>query len=287
MTTKTKIKVSVAVILLSVVMAAMLIIGVCLSLNRSYTFKGKISIISSDIKATISKASVSGGELLDDNKMQQIEVDGLITETENLKTWEGLDFKLGKNSKDIVIRINIVNHSTDKTLKVSLADLSAKTTNTSVSVQFDGMDEGVKTTYIERAKTNQQGTVTQESFKQIVITLHANKKNKNTSLTDLNVPIELQSIDAYVVNLSNKSVEVDANTFVYTDVNTERVKLNQSLELCGNLVTLVNQSQYDFNYKVTFNNGTLNSYTVKAGKNIVFPFDKDTDVVIIAIVKVV
>ena len=286
MTTKTKVRVSVAIIILVALMAAIGVAGICLTINKNYTFNGKVSFTSADVNATITKANISGGVLSSSDKMQEIQVNGLITETEDIKSWTGLDFKLEKDSKDVEIRFNIINHSTDKTLKIDLGEIKANLTNASISARFDGVDAGTTTAYIARAKTDQQGTVTEESFKQVIITLHVNKKNKDASITNFNIPVVLQNIDAYIVNLTSQSVEVDANAMVYTDVNASAVKLNRNLELCGNLITIINQSEYDFNYRLIFNNGTPNSYVIKAGKHIVLAFDKDSNVIITSIVKV-
>ncbi len=286
MTTKTKVKVGIAAIVLSVVMTVIAITGICLSLNKTYTFKGKIAFISSDIQATITKASISGGDLANNDKMQQIEVDGLITETESLKTWEDLDFKLSKDSKNIEIRFNIINHSTNKTLKINVGDISANIDNAFVDVRFEGMDSSVKTAYVARAKTDQQGDVVEEFFKQVIVTLQVNKKYKDASVTDLNIPISIQSLDAYVIKVTNLSAESDSNTMVYTDTNGNVQKLNQTIEVCGNTVTIINQTESAFEYKFILNNGTPTAYTIQAGMHIVFAVDQDSSIILANIVKV-
>ena len=284
MTTKTKIRLSVAIAVIAVIMTVVAIVGICLASNKSYTFNGEVSFTSSDIKATITEANISGASVGDD-KMQPIEVDGLITESENFDSWKGLDFKLGKDSNDIEIRFNIINHSVDKTLKIDLGQIQAQLTNASMSIKFDGMDADTLTTYVARARTDQQGIVIEESFKQIIITLHVNQRNKDASINDFNIPIVFQNVDGYVVNLSSQSVEVDASTVVYTDIDSTEIKFDNTLELCGNMITIINKTEYDFNYRFVFNNGTPNSYIIKAGKQIVLAFDKDSNVVITSIIK--
>lgn len=284
MTTKTKRKMCIAVISLSVIMALIAILGICLSLNRSYIFKGKIAFISSDVQATVTKANICGGDLIGADKMQQIEVDGLISQTEGVKTWEGLEFKLSKGSKDVEIRFNIINHSTDKTLKINIGDISAKTENASIDVRFEGVDSKAKTAYVARAKADQQGLVVEESFKQVVITLRVNKKYKDATIKDLNIPISLQNVDAYVINITNISGETDANTMVYTDVDGNSQKLNQSIEVCGNTITFINQTEYALEYKFILNNGTPSPYNIQAGGNIVFAVDQDSSIVIASII---
>ena len=91
--------------------------------------------------------------------------------------------------------------------------------------------------------------------------------------------------DGYVVDLINQSVEVDADTLVYTDRDGDRVKLDDSLKLCGNMITIVNNSGYDFIYSFQTNNGTINPYKVYSGKHVVLAFNKDSVVVIVSIVK--
>ena len=285
MTTKTKLKVSVAIISVIVAMAVITIVGLCLTLNKSYTFKGKISFVSTDINATITKANISGGELNSD-KMQQIEVDGLVRDSEAINSWKDLDFKLAKDSKDIVITFKIINHSKDKTLKIDLGQLTAKQTNALISVRFDGQDEDVKTAYVKRAKANQQGEITEESYRQVVVTMRVNKKRKDASITDFNLPISLQNVDAYVVSLSSLSVEIDANTMIYTDIDTNLLKLNNSLEVCGNIVTIANKSQYRFKYSYTKNSGAINSVEIQPNDQFSIGFDSDSSVIITSIVKV-
>lgn len=284
MTAKTKRGVLIAVAVLSVAMVMIIIVGV-MSLFKSSTFKGSISFISSDIQATIAKASVSGGEISKD-KMQQINVDGLITENQGIKTWEDLDFKLSKDSKDIEIRFNIINHSTEKTLKVSLGDVNGKMNNASVDIKFDGMDSTIKTAYIAKAKISQQGEIVEENFKQVVIILRVDQKYKDATIKDLNIPIALLSVDAHVINVANMCDD-EINTLVHTDINTVGQKLDRSLELCGNDAIFTNQSEFTVEYRFIINNGTPTIYTAVAGGGIRFSFEGDSNVAIVEVVKVV
>lgn len=284
MTTKTKVKVLIATVAVLVVMVAVLIAGVCFSLNRTYTFGGKVSFVSSDIKATITKATVRGASI-DDSKMQSLEIDGLVNDAENVNSWSGLDFKISKGSKDVVIKFNIVNHSTDRTLKVALGEVTANMVNASISIQFNGQDADDKIAYIGRAKTDQQGNITEESLKQVVITMHINKKNKDASVTDFNLPIVFQNVDGYVININNQGVEDDSNTMIYTDIDANLLKLNDSLEVCGNLITIVNQSEYKFKYSYTKNGGAINYIEVKPNEQFCIGFNSDSSI-IISMVKV-
>ena len=285
MTTKTKAKVSIAIIFVCSIMLLVAIAGVCIALNKSYKFGGGVSFSSADIKATITNANISGGSVIGDGKMQQISVDGLIREANNLDSWTGVNFKIAKDSKDITIRFNIINHDTNKTLKISLGQISANMDNAYINVKIEGQDQKDKIAYIKRAKTNEQSEVIEESFKQIVITLGINDKSKDASISNFNLPIVLQNVDGYVISLCNNSADVDANTFVCTDINNTLISLDKGFELCGKTLTIANQSQIDFYYSFQTNNGTVNTYLIKADKNIVIPIYKDSNITITKIVK--
>ena len=88
-----------------------------------------------------------------------------------------------------------------------------------------------------------------------------------------------------MINVANMCDD-EINTVVHTDINTIGQKLDHNLELCGNSAIFTNQSECAVEYRFIINSGTPTIYTIQAGDYIMFNFDRDSNVVIIDVVKV-
>ena len=237
MSTKKKLIISLSVLSVTIIVAIASVVGVLALINTDFNFGGSISFTATNIHATVSKASVTGGTLTDETKMQEIFMDAENSGSDDVATWSGVNLNFPENGADVVIKFTITNHSENEKLRLTIGELTGTYNNATMSVAITGEAEGVKTAVIDPAvpADADAGTDRIEYSKEVVITFQITDKNKDASITNFNIPISLTKFDGWnvtvaiaedLIYISNSSQETWTNYLsVKTNAESEYTRI--------------------------------------------------------------
>lgn len=197
MSTRKKLVISLSVLSLTVVTAIVSLIGIFSLLDTSFNVGGDINFsVTNDICATVSQATISGGSITDETKMQEIYIDAENDGAEAMETWNDVNLNFNENGDDVVINFTITNHSENNYLRFTIGELIGITTNATMSLAIPaGSADGTTATINMAIPANTETATDKVEFsKEIVITFSVIDKNKDASITGFNIPVSLTKI---------------------------------------------------------------------------------------------
>lgn len=191
--------------------------GVYAAVASKLNLGGNISFDAKDVQASISAGTLSSGAVLEDaaNKMQAISIDANSDGATAMATWSGLNISFPDDASDVTITFTVANNHTEKDLLISIGEKTGTYNNATMTITMDGV---AKISAIVAAKTaDTTSTCT------VVVTFKVTDKNKSASISNFNIPFDLElcenSVDFLIFGYENNPGVASAISVIINDEN--------------------------------------------------------------------
>ena len=192
MNIRKKLILSLSILSVTLVMAIVSVIGVLALINTDFNFGGNISFTAGEgVNATISKADVTEGALLNTTLMPEVKINSESDGSEELSKWKDINLTFPTGVNQVTISFNITNHNQVNMLAIDIGGVAGTYNNATVSVEIVHVGKGVTYSVVSSAHQETGEATPTEYYKQIIITFSKTNTSLDASVSNFNIPINL------------------------------------------------------------------------------------------------